>query len=482
MTKIKYSALVSGMSGKMQGTVMSRNLGGAYMRNNSSKVKPQTASNSVRKTLFSGTAQLWRNLTIEQQDSWRDAVINFPKTNWAGDVVYLSGYQLFMRLNSTRATIGYSPLETPPTPPTIPSFGETEINVSEDYQFIPNRAIANYVTPAGGAVQKINATAYNDGNSVLNNTFFAVRIDLSKTPITGSFISTAVTLFRINSNVAQGLRCYATRQPDGMLKLSVQVVGTGGSWLVVTDDAIVDPRTPFHVAVKMGSASIAGVKIYIDGIEADVTATPTGTLTPPTVSDGAWFGDFDLTKTVPMSFSDWRTLPSTATDADVLSVSRGYIIGTELSINGLYDFTTSDASLPYIGDEGAIVNLIPEVLVKLNGVATSPSLIPLMPLIIPNDGYEGLQINVYASPAISNGKSGNTSNWRLIASLSWVDAQTFELSSYWQERFKFWPVGATVNFRIEAFDTATGVISPASIKPKKPRRFKAGAELSGAVN
>lgn len=121
MAKIKYSALVSDMRNKLNGSVMSKNRYGSYVRNKVTPVNPQsTAQQTVRQRLGSNS-QAWRGLTEEQRQSWIEGAANFPVFDIFGDQKILSGSALFVSLNNNLAMIGAAALTTCPVPVAVPS-------------------------------------------------------------------------------------------------------------------------------------------------------------------------------------------------------------------------------------------------------------------------------------------------------------------------------------------------------------------------
>lgn len=116
MAKIKLSAIVSEMRGKLNGSVFSKNRGGAYIRTKVTPVNPQTvAQGNVRATL-TGLSQAWRNLTEAERTAWNNAVNAFGKTDIFGDIKIPSGIALHNRLNLNLAAIGVAPITAPPAP------------------------------------------------------------------------------------------------------------------------------------------------------------------------------------------------------------------------------------------------------------------------------------------------------------------------------------------------------------------------------
>lgn len=114
MAKIKLSAIVSEMRGKLNGSVFSKNRGGAYIRTKVTPVNPQTlAQGNVRATL-TNLSQAWRGLTEAQRLAWASAVSGFTSTDIFGDIKTPSGINLYNKLNLNLAAIGEAPINTPP--------------------------------------------------------------------------------------------------------------------------------------------------------------------------------------------------------------------------------------------------------------------------------------------------------------------------------------------------------------------------------
>lgn len=118
--KVKYSALMSAASGKLNGSVASKNRSGAYLRNKVTPVNPQTAAQNAVRSRLASFSQAWRGLTAAQRAAWDGAVNQFQKTNVFGDLVSPTGKNLYTRLNSNLDNIGESAISSPPLPAEVP--------------------------------------------------------------------------------------------------------------------------------------------------------------------------------------------------------------------------------------------------------------------------------------------------------------------------------------------------------------------------
>ena len=114
MAKVKFSALISEMRNKLNGSVFSKNRAGNYLRNKVTPVNPQTSYQTAVRALLTAASQAWRTLTEAQRLAWNSAVQNFTGTDIFGDVKTPSGINLFNKLFINAGTIGATNLNTPP--------------------------------------------------------------------------------------------------------------------------------------------------------------------------------------------------------------------------------------------------------------------------------------------------------------------------------------------------------------------------------
>jgi len=119
MARVKYGEMIADLRGKINGTVHSKNRSGAYMRNKTSPVNPQTTFQSAVRNSFAQFAQGWRSLTENQRTAWKSAVDAFSRTNVFGDNVKLTGANLYMSLNRVIDTISGTAITSPPIPAAV---------------------------------------------------------------------------------------------------------------------------------------------------------------------------------------------------------------------------------------------------------------------------------------------------------------------------------------------------------------------------
>jgi len=129
MAKIKYSALVSDIRGKLNGSVASRNRSGSYLRNKVTPLNPNTSAQANARSLLTNLSQGWRALTEAQRAAWNAAVSQFAKTNIFGDLVNPTGKNLYTRLGINLTNIGESILSDPPIPADVVGLSVTGLTI-----------------------------------------------------------------------------------------------------------------------------------------------------------------------------------------------------------------------------------------------------------------------------------------------------------------------------------------------------------------
>ena len=130
MAKVKLSALVSGISGKLNGSVFAKNRGGLYLRTKVTPVNPQTAAQVAARNLLTSFSQGWKSLTIAQRTAWNNAVENFQTTDIFGDLKKPTGLQLYIRLNANISNGNGTPITSPPLPSGAPALTDLSLSAA----------------------------------------------------------------------------------------------------------------------------------------------------------------------------------------------------------------------------------------------------------------------------------------------------------------------------------------------------------------
>lgn len=160
MAKIKYSALVSDMRNKLNGSVLSRNRYGSYIRNKVTPVNPQTQYQQQARALFSAASSAWAGLSTSQRKGFTELAEQHKYTDIFGDQKALDGKAMFVKLNSNLQWAGQEMIEDSPAFTDLEivniesagiyldSSGIDEFEIETDLQTLPaNTTLFVYATP-----------------------------------------------------------------------------------------------------------------------------------------------------------------------------------------------------------------------------------------------------------------------------------------------------------------------------------------------
>ena len=128
MAKIKLSAIgITNISGKSGGSVFAHNKNGNYVRRLGIATQPQTAKQTLARSIFGVISRMWGSLSLADREAWKAFGSEHPKTDQFGDSRPLTGRQAFISVNSNLQTVGATPLLTPLFSrvefPSVTSFG-----------------------------------------------------------------------------------------------------------------------------------------------------------------------------------------------------------------------------------------------------------------------------------------------------------------------------------------------------------------------
>jgi hypothetical protein len=179
MAKIKFSALVSDMRNKLNGSVMSKNRYGSYMRNKTTPVNPQTTFQQNARAILASTSQAWGGLTEAQRNGWKALAQELPFTDIFGDPKTLSGNSLYCKLNSNLAKGFYPFISDAPAKEAIPFISIPSISVVTAGGVLSSLEfnISPAVVPAGTNLIVYATPAINPGVSFVKNQFRLIAAD-----------------------------------------------------------------------------------------------------------------------------------------------------------------------------------------------------------------------------------------------------------------------------------------------------------------
>lgn len=136
------------MRGKLNGSVASRNRGGAFLRNKVTPLNPKSTFQVAARNLLTQFAQSWRGLTEAQRTAFNGAVENFKKTDIFGDLRAPSGEQLYIRLNINIALVGGTEISEPPLPTAVEALDSIDLTAAApatfDLEFDPTPVPADH--------------------------------------------------------------------------------------------------------------------------------------------------------------------------------------------------------------------------------------------------------------------------------------------------------------------------------------------------
>lgn len=133
MAKIKFSALVSEMSGKLNGSVIVRGKSGAFVRNRVIPINANTTSQSAARQNFAIISKAWSSLTEAQRATWNSGVENWKYSNLFADIKKLSGKALFQKLNSNLVLNGFASITECPQKSEFPAIKIVEAVILNDF-------------------------------------------------------------------------------------------------------------------------------------------------------------------------------------------------------------------------------------------------------------------------------------------------------------------------------------------------------------
>ena len=121
MALVKYGGGIIQMSGSIAGSVHARNHYGNYVRARTKPVNPQTARQTSIRAIFAQLTQRWATvLTAVQREAWNLYGSSVAMKNHLGEVVYMTGYNHYLRSNTVVLQIGEAPIDAAPTVFNIP--------------------------------------------------------------------------------------------------------------------------------------------------------------------------------------------------------------------------------------------------------------------------------------------------------------------------------------------------------------------------
>jgi len=114
--KFTPGAIVSEMRGTIAATTFTKNKAGAAMRNRVTPINRRSSGQTTQRQRLSALSAQWRGLTEAERIAWNAASASFPQTDALGQTIFLTGAQLFVRLNANLLVITQAAITSPPSP------------------------------------------------------------------------------------------------------------------------------------------------------------------------------------------------------------------------------------------------------------------------------------------------------------------------------------------------------------------------------
>lgn len=179
MAKVKWSALVTGMRNKLNGSVASHNRYGDYWRNKTTPVNPRTQFQQNVRAAMATNARDWRALSADNRASWNGAAPSRPFTDIWGDKLIYSGFNLFMKVNQAAANFGTAKFTQ--APPNEPAPDDIRGILVEEASGVVTVGVTNDVTD-GQMLIVYGAANYSAGKSYTKNLQKLLGVFTTATP------------------------------------------------------------------------------------------------------------------------------------------------------------------------------------------------------------------------------------------------------------------------------------------------------------
>lgn len=186
MAFIKFSALVSSVKGKLNGSYFQSQKGGTALKNISgrrAKQKSNQAPLGAAQARLGFVSQYWRSIAIADRNEWNVFALNFTRINKNGQEYTPTGYQMFNECNGNALVLGSGISGVPGTPstPLDMSGFNTSYDVNDDLQVVhtggvpADKYLLVYATAPQPAGVSYPTTGYRLVK-VINNTILAQTV------------------------------------------------------------------------------------------------------------------------------------------------------------------------------------------------------------------------------------------------------------------------------------------------------------------
>lgn len=116
MATVKWTGLITDMRGTVGGMTFGQVRGQYIARAKPIQPKRNTVKQATQRNYLVSGNNAWQNLSEAQKDAWRTFAASPPETDYDafGDVILISGYNWFQRINARLGLVGQDMVITPP--------------------------------------------------------------------------------------------------------------------------------------------------------------------------------------------------------------------------------------------------------------------------------------------------------------------------------------------------------------------------------
>jgi hypothetical protein len=219
MARVKYGAIVTEIKGKVGGQVFQRSGQVFSLRNNPSHKIPQSISAQRWRHKIALLASNWRTMSDTNKATWTTYANTFPTVDNFGNPIVLTGYQLYIYVNSVRYVGDTTIIQSTGAyaPPVLSDIDFDPYSISgASFNLLWNNAIA------GGTAVRIYVSKRYALNSVNLNPEFSYAFNIaSGTAVGTNFYS------QLNANLAQPIVA-----GDYYFWKAVKYILSSGHWIV----------------------------------------------------------------------------------------------------------------------------------------------------------------------------------------------------------------------------------------------------------
>ncbi len=183
MAVLKLTSIVSSINGKLNGSLFGNTGNTKYIRNKVTPVNKVSPAQGRQRIFIGSLTQSWRYLTESQRIQWTSFALNHSTTNRVGDVVYLTGFNWYVRLNSNLNLIKESLISVPPSVPSQIFISGMFFSIQENPDSMATLVLPN--TPIGYRYVIYGTTGIPAGQKPKDNQYrFLALLDLAPAIIT----------------------------------------------------------------------------------------------------------------------------------------------------------------------------------------------------------------------------------------------------------------------------------------------------------